>query len=162
MHKCLILWFGWFAFISLAWVADAKEPLEAFPPAKDGMIRHVIELPEQENEELFRVELIVGKTVEVDPVNQHFLGGNLQEQDLAGWGYSYFVLEQFGPLAGTLMAAPEGAAKVEKFVRLGGEARFLRYNSKVPLVVYLPEAGELRWRLWRAGDIQTEDQNAAK
>jgi hypothetical protein len=53
-------------------------------------------------------------------------------------------------MAGTLMAVDPDAPLVDRFVTLGGEAQLLRYNSRVPLVVYLPADVELRHRLWRA------------
>ena len=43
-----------------AWAADN---MKAFPPAEAGMVRHVLELPKQEDETSFKVELIAGKTV---------------------------------------------------------------------------------------------------
>jgi ecotin len=53
-------------------------------------------------------------------------------------------------MPGTLMAPPPGAKPVERFVTLGGEPRLLRYNSRLPPVVYVPEDVEVRWRVWRA------------
>jgi ecotin len=42
------------------------------------------------------------------------------------------------------------APKVERFITLGGEPRLLRYNSRLPLVVYVPDGVEVRYRFWRA------------
>jgi hypothetical protein len=44
---------------------------------------------------------------------------------------------------------------VERFVTLGGEPKLLRYNSRLPLVVCVPEGVEVRWRAWRA-DTKTK------
>jgi ecotin len=34
-------------------------------------------------------------------------------------------------------------------ITLGGEPELLRYNSRLPLVVYLPDGVEVRYRIWR-------------
>ena len=57
--------------------ALAADPLQAFPPAEAGMVRHVIQLPRQDEESAFKVELIVGKTVRTDPANRYFFAGKV-------------------------------------------------------------------------------------
>jgi ecotin len=132
---------------------SAFGPLEAFPDAEPDEVRHVLELPPAEDESLLRVELIVGKEVETDPLNHYFFGGRLKERVVEGWGYSYYRLEELGPMAGTLMAVDPEAPMVRRFIPLGGEPGLLRYNSRLPLVVYLPEGVELRYRVWSAGEV---------
>jgi ecotin len=39
---------------------------------------------------------------------------------------------------------------VDRFVALGGSLYIIRYNSSLPIVVYVPEGMEVRYRLWRA------------
>ncbi len=41
------------------------------------------------------------------------------------------------------------APLVDHFVSLGSET-IVRYNSRVPLVVYVPAGVEVRYRFWRA------------
>lgn len=130
------------------------EPLAAFPAAEDGMTRHVIQLPAQEIESDFKVELVLGKTVVTDEANRYFFSGQLETRTLEGWGYSFYVLPQIGPMAGTLMAVPADAPKSERFIAIGGEPLLIRYNSRLPVVVYAPEGVEVRYRLWR-GDTET-------
>lgn len=130
----------------------ADDNLKAFPPAADGMVRHVLELPKQENEGDLKVELLIGKTVETDTVNRHFFGGKLETKTIGGWGFSYHILPELGPMAGTRMAPPPGAPKEKRFVTLGGEPELLRYNSRLPLVVYVPDGVEVRYRLWKASE----------
>jgi ecotin len=43
--------------------------------------------------------------------------------------------------------------KVDRFITLGGEPQLLRYNSRLPLVVYAPDGVEVRYRLWRGGEM---------
>jgi ecotin len=128
----------------------AAENLTAFPPAEKAMTRHVLPLPEKEDESLFRVEILVGKTIEVDTVNKHFFGGVIEAVTIEGWGFTRYVVEELGPMAGTLVAPPHGAAKTERFVSLGGDPYLVRYNSKLPVVVYVPEGAEVRYRIWSA------------
>jgi ecotin len=133
-------------------VIQAADQLKAFPPAQDGQVRYVIELPAEPDESTLRVELLVGQVVEVDAGNRYFFGGQLEPETIRGWGYTRYVLRELGPLAGTLMAVDPNAPKVERFITLGGEPSLLRYNSRLPLVVYVPEGVVVRYRLWRAED----------
>jgi ecotin len=128
----------------------AADNMKAFPPADEGMARYVINLPEQADETAWRVELLVGKTVQTDAANRYFFAGTLETETIEGWGFDRHILRQLGPMAGTLMAVDPSVPKVERFITLGGEPRLLRYNSRLPLVVYVPEGVEVRYRFWRA------------
>jgi ecotin len=127
----------------------AADPLQAFPPAEAGMVRHVLQLPKQADEAAFKVELIVGKTVLLDAQNRYFFGGRIQREDVKGWGYTRYVVGALGPMAGTQMAVDPNAAKIERFVALAGEPYLIRYNSRLPVVVYVPEGVEVRYRIWK-------------
>jgi ecotin len=122
--------------------------MEAFPPAEKGMVRYVLHLPVLEDESLFKVELIVGKTVEVDSANQYFFGGEIAPQTIPGWGYTRYTVSKIGPMAGTLMAVDPAIPKIERFIPLGGEPYLIRYNSRLPVVVYVPEDAEVQYRIW--------------
>ena len=128
-----------------------SHPLTAFPAAKEGQVRHVITVPKMEAEESHQVELIVGKTVQTDGVNRTFFGGQMDEVELKGWGYSYYEVKKLGPMASTMIHIPPGSKPVESFVRMNHNVPLLRYNSRMPIVVYLPEGVELRYRIWQAG-----------
>ena len=131
---------------------SAAKELKAFPPAGEGMSRFVIMLPPRKEEELLKVQLLVGKTVKLDPQNRYFFGGKLETETISGWGYDRYVLKSLGPMAGTLMAVDPNEPKVERFITLGGEPELLRYNSRLPLVFYLPDGVEVRYRIWRGED----------
>jgi ecotin len=128
----------------------AEDNMKAFPPADAGMVRHVLDLPKQENEDGFKVELIAGKTVQVDEGNQYFFGGKLEAETIEGWGFTRHVVSKLGPVAGTLMAVDPNLPKVDRFVTIGGEPYIIRYNSRLPVVVYAPEEVEVRYRIWSA------------
>lgn len=131
-------------------IATAADNMKAFPAAKRGMVRYVLPLSKEENETALKVELVIGKTVQVEANNKFFFGGKVETRTAQGWGFTYYVVPKLGPRAGTLMAVDPNAPKVERFISIGGEPQLLRYNSKLPIVVYVPEGVEVRYRIWRA------------
>lgn len=135
-----------------AWKTKARTQLEkAYPKAEEGMVRYAIYLEPQPDERLFRVELIVGKTVETDGVNRYGFGGSIKQETVKGWGYTMHVVDKdaFDKMFSTRKGVPPGTPKVKKFVQIGGGPNMLRYNSKLPIVVYVPAGGEVRYRIWR-------------
>ena len=102
------------------------------------------------DEDDYRVELQIGKTVELDEINRYFFGGSMEEVIVEGWGFPKYVVKELGPMAGTRIGVDPNAPKVKRFVRLGGEPKLLRYNSKLPLVIYVPTGTEVRYRVWKA------------
>ncbi|MBT3293728.1 MAG: proteinase inhibitor I4 serpin [Verrucomicrobia bacterium] len=129
--------------------ADHKE-LKAFPPAKEGMKRLVIVLPHKERgeEDAFKVEIVAGKTMLTDGVNRMRLGTAIEARPLKGWGYTYYDVTGSGHAMSTMMAPPPGTPKVKRFV--AGTSLTIRYNSRLPIVVYAPPEYELRYRIWKA------------
>jgi ecotin len=132
----------------LSHAADSN--MKAFPSAEKGMLRHVLQLPSQVDENAFKVELIAGKTVALDPHNRYFFGGAIRTETIEGWGFPRYVLAELGPMAGTLMAIEPNAPKVTRFITLGGEPYLIPYNSRLPVVMYAPEGVEIRYRIWSA------------
>lgn len=130
---------------------NAQDNLKAFPPAGKGMVRHVLQLPEKTDEEAFKVELVVGKIVQTDARNRYFFGGRIEAETVKGWGFTFYMVRELGPMAGTLMAVDPNEPKVSRFITLGGEPFLVRYNSRLPIVVYAPEGVEVRYRIWSAG-----------
>jgi ecotin len=128
----------------------AADNMKAFPPAEKGMVRYVLQLPEQKDEYAFKVELIVGKTVQLNEGNRYFFGGKIEAENIEGWGYTRYVVSELGPMAGTLMAVDPSAPKAPRFITIGGEPYLIRYNSRLPVVVYVPEGVEVRYLIWSA------------
>lgn len=135
-----------FLGLPLSACAASDDALKPFPPAQDGYTRHVIQLPEQSDESAYKVELIAGKSMQVD-CNRHSLGGEWQRRTLEGWGYDYYRLSEVGPGVSTRMGCPPGSDH-EAFVSLGGEPMLVRYNARLPLVIYAPSEVQVRYRLW--------------
>ena len=137
-----------FASVSFA-DSDIMKP---YPLPEDGYDRVVIHLEPLSNEDLSKVELLIGKIMEVD-CNLHSLSGKLERETIVGWGYSYYILRNAGgPAASTRMACPPGEEPKEAFVQVRGDGQLLRYNSKLPIVVYVPTGFEVRYRIWAAGE----------
>lgn len=136
----------------------ALEKIAPYPKAEAGMIRQVITLPAQTDESAYKVELLPGQELDVD-CNQHRLGGELESKTLEGWGYDYYVLEKVTSPVSTMMACPEGK-KSRKFVTAHlGDDGMLRYNSKLPIVIYTPANIEVKYRIWKA---ESQLKNAQK
>lgn len=121
--------------------------LRAYPSPGPGQKRHVIRLPAYKDEAAAKVELIVGKTMPVD-CNSHMFGGRIEERVAQGWGYNYYVLNNLGQAASTLMGCTD-RTKRSAFVR-SSDQQLVRYNSRLPLVLYAPADVEVRYRIWRA------------
>ncbi|MGA9660792.1 MAG: serine protease inhibitor ecotin, partial [Pseudomonas alloputida] len=143
--------------LSLAAAAPATaaslKDIAPYPEAEKGFTRQVIHLPDQADESAYKLEILAGKTLQVD-CNRQRLGGSLEERTLEGWGYSYYRLDNVSGPASTLMACPDDK-KTEAFVPVVGDGFLLRYNSKLPVVVYAPKDVEVRYRVWSASqDVQ--------
>ena len=140
-----------FLFLFAVPAGQAADNLKAFPPAEEGMVRYVLHLPKQADESAFKIELMVGKTDQVDEQNRYFFGGKIEAETIKGWGFTRYKVSKLGPMAGTRMAVDPNAPKVARFITIGGEPYIIRYNSRLPIVVYVPEGVEVRYRIWTAG-----------
>lgn len=123
---------------------DDKVP---YPKTEAGYQRHVIQLPALTEEQNAKVELQVGKNMVVD-CNHHSFGATLVEYTVQGWGYPYYKVENVSGPVSTRMACPPGA-KTSKFITASGNGFVVRYNSKLPIVVYTPAGFELKYRTWK-------------
>ncbi len=131
----------------LAQNKSTNKEIEMFPAAKEGFKQVYIKVPSKKNESNLKVEVFVGKTIMAD-CNRHFMGGSINEANLDGWGYTYYEVESDGNVASTRMACPDNK-QTKQFVHM--ESLMLRYNSKLPIVIYVPEGLEVNYRIWSAG-----------
>ncbi|MEZ2741087.1 serine protease inhibitor ecotin [Paenalcaligenes hominis] len=137
---------------------DDAEPstasvLDAFPAPQSGYTRHVIHLPIGNYENNLKIELLAGKVQETDCNPSHYTG-QFEEKILEGWGYNYYELKNVEGPASTKMACPDDKQSLQ-FVPVQSNGSLLQYNSNLPVVVYLPEGLELRWRTWVATPYNT-------
>jgi ecotin len=143
---------------SLPLFAAEHAQLKAFPPAGDGMERLVIELPHKERseEENFKVELIPGKMMLTDGVNSVRLGVDIVSRPLKGWGYTFYEVSGNGAAMSTMIAVPGNSEKVNTFVR--GASLMIGYNSRLPIVIYVPAGYEIKYRIWNGGTLQQAEK----
>ena len=155
LTQFLIIGLGLFCVLTFG----AEHPeLKAFPPAEEGIDRLVIILPHKERggeENRFKVELIPGKTMLTDDVNLMHLGMTIVPRPLKGWGYTYYEITGSDVAMSTMMAVPEGGQKIERFVQ--GTSLLIRYNSRLPIVIYVPKGYEIQYRIWNAGETRNTE-----
>lgn len=147
-----------FAGTAQATVADRSalnpqslEKVAPYPEAKKGMTRQVIWLPQQKNEDNYKVELLIGEERETD-CNRQSMSATLETKTLEGWGYDYLVVNTLSGPVSTMMACPDNSREKTFVTANLGENAMQRYNSRLPLVVYVPQGAEVRYRLWKADE----------
>lgn len=136
-------------------VKAPKVDLGVFPKAKEGYKRMHIQVPAIPNEMDCKVEIMVGKNEMVD-CNNHFMAGTIQSEDLSGWGYTYYTAVTDGNIGSTMMACPD-KKQTKKFVTM--PSQMVNYNSNMPIVIYVPQNCDVKYRVWRADKTM---QNAKK
>lgn len=127
----------------------SMENVTPYPKPKNGMSRKVIELPQQLHEDNFKVELLIGKVITVD-CNSYMISGKLERQTLSGWGYDYFVLESLSEPLLTKMRCPDDSKHEQLVIAQLGDESLQRYNSKLPIVIYVPQDIKVQYRFWEA------------
>jgi len=137
--------------VTAAMATDGGDEMKPYPEAAEGYARAVIHLDALTREEDNKLEIIIGRSLQVD-CNAHWFGGDLETRVAEGWGYPYYVLASVHGPASTMKACPPGFENQEAFVPVRGAGYLLRYNSKLPVVVYVPTGFEVRYRIWTAGE----------
>lgn len=134
-----------------------------YPEAAPGQERKVIYLPALDarlEQEHTRVQLIPGRHEDCEDGRLYHLTGTISEGTVEGWGYNYYTVT-----LGDIYAAHRSPADPENastFVAMY-ENPIIRYNSKLPIVVYVPAGAELRYRVWmdEAGRVAQANGTAA-
>lgn len=145
------------SLLPLLATAQSTDDLAPYPPAEPGDNRFVFRVPALENEADHQVEILVGQMLEVD-CNLRRFSGTLEERIAEGWGFPYYVLPEVGGPASTLMACPPDDEPREMFVTVHGDGFRVRYNSQLPVVSYVPEGFQVRYRIWSAAEEVLEAQ----
>jgi ecotin len=122
-----------------------KVDLSIYPSARDGYKRVYINLPIEKNEDNLKVEIFVGKQINVD-CNIHNLIGELSMKILDGYGYDYFEALSNGDVLSTKMLCIDEKL-LPKYITM--PSYFTRYNSNLPIVVYIPKDMELKYKVWK-------------
>ncbi len=85
-----------------------------------------------------------------DGVNRVRLGTGIEPRPLKGWGYTYYEVTGKDIGMSTMMGVPEGTQMMKTFV--AGEPLTIRYNSRLPIVIYAPKGQLVKYRIWKADD----------
>ncbi|QAV22171.1 serine protease inhibitor ecotin [Proteus hauseri] len=151
MNKVILTLVAAMSLSACAQAVDGLEKVAPYPKAQDNQVRHVIELEKKDNESNYQVELIVGKELMVD-CNRQWFGAELDKKDLEGWGYDYYVVGDLNGPMSTMMGCLDNTKKAEFVQANMGQDAFIRYNSKLPIVVYAPTGVDVKYRVWSAAD----------
>lgn len=114
----------------------------------DGYQGHTLSVtaPKQGSSALpAKIEIIPGKTMEVD-CNNHSLIGEFSEKVLSD-GNSYYVFESNGQAISTLMGCPDNT-RTKKFVQ--GQSIFIDNSEARPPLVFTSEGIEIKQRTWNS------------
>ncbi len=144
--------------------------LSGYPATKQGLKRWVIQpsglLPKSDDAMIsahpldWRVQLIVGKEVDVDCNVKRLSGPSLSLQRLPeASGKALFEISGPVLVLSTRMACTKEQAQGTSFLSLGKQPYLIPYNASWPVVVDLPDGVVLRWRVWKA---ETKQQEAVK
>lgn len=134
----------------IVYADDETNVLTPFPIAHANAERFVITLPslDEQLEQNAMVEIIVGKNMLTDGVNKIQLASTIETKNLDGWGYNYYEVQDSPLSLSTMMAAPENTEKMIRFVTTPSIK--VRYNSRLPIVVYVPQGYQVQYKLWQA------------
>ncbi|KAB7530229.1 proteinase inhibitor [Flagellimonas olearia] len=128
-----------------------KIDLSIFPKPEQGFKQMVIEVPHSDNDANKKIEFVIGKWMEVDSCNKHGLMGTLEEKNLEGWGYGYFVFDTEGHVMSTEMACLD-KEMVRKFI--SAQSKTVRYNGRLPIVIYVPKDCDVQFKIFQTeGDV---------
>lgn len=126
-----------------------RQDVSIFPKPKEGYKQMVIDVPHSDQDGNKKIELSIGKMMEVDKCNVHNLGGQLDQKPLQGWGYDYYEFTTKGQVASTMMGCPDNE-KVWKFI--SAAPTMVNYNGRLPIVIYVPEDYDVHFRIFKAED----------
>ena len=160
------------------WSTTVLEPLRAiprmdlndYPQPIAGQQRWVIQLPGllakssdpglSTNAVDWRVQLIVGRTIQLDCNQYHLAGQGLRMERLQGAEQRMlYSVAGAVKVMSTRMVCPPDEPMRESFLVLGSKPYLVPYNASFPIVVDVPGGLEVRWRLWKAEITQREATN---
>ncbi len=132
--------------------------LKAYPETLKGYERIVMHLEAKNNEEDYKVEILPGKLAEID-CNQHFLIAKTSAREVKGWGFTYYVVKSDGKMGSTLKGC---TTQPKRTVFVTAESTLVGYNSRLPIVVFVPKGLTAQYRLWSAAGVKAMPDPEAK
>lgn len=125
---------------------------EMYPKPEFGYKQVYIQVPAEQNEANYKLELFIGFETMVD-CNYHTIIGSIKEKNIEGWGYSYFQVESEGKMTSTLMGCMDQELS-KKFIHMIPQS--ISYNSKLPIVLNIPSNFIVKYKIFKATDILFE------
>lgn len=138
-----------FSTLAFAQSTNMRQDLSMFPKPEEGYKQMVIDVPHSENDDKKKIEFSVGKMMEVDGCNTFFLAGELEQKDLDGWGYNYYVFKTDGTVGGTRMGCPD---MPNRHLFVSAQPEMVRYNGRMPIVIYVPTDYDVQFKIYKAED----------
>lgn len=128
-------------------VVSPTVTMKPFPKPLAGDTRLVIRLPARANESSLLIRVTPGKLKTVD-CNTSAYTGSLETKTLQGWGYNFYVLRTNGTGVSTMMACPPSSSSKMAFVPVASAQQTLPYNSRMPLVYYVPKEFSIQYEVF--------------
>jgi ecotin len=147
MKKILVLSLVAFATASFAQV---KSNVNGYPKPDSKSVQKVITLAPIADEDSHYVEIMVGKKTTTDACNTYVLQGELKV-DYAQDSHNHFY--KF-TTDGTIMSSAVGCLDTKTFEKVAyAQSENVKYDSKNPIVVYVPKGYEVDYKIWSSSKI---------
>ena len=161
ISKCVSLFVLFMITVSLTMAQTIfKQDTDIFPTPEKGFKKLVIEVPHSAQDDNKKIEFTVGKWMDVDGCNYYNLMGTLESKNLSGWGYNYYVFKTEGQVTSTMIGCPDAQGRN---IFVTAQPEMVRYNGKLPIVIYVPEEYEVQFRIFKAEPdvyIAAEDRSS--
>lgn len=152
MKKNIFLVLGVLALSISAHANKGVNDLNVYPPVKKDQNRNVIVLEPKENEEDYRV-LITASIDGMQDCNTKSRSAKYTEKVVEGMQYPYYEVGKIGDVVTTLMGCSEMPQMGEIPINLSGNT-ILRYNSKLPIVVYASNGIKINSKIFKLEEIK--------
>lgn len=141
-------WMFMSLMLTVGVVAQEKDKNNLYPLPQEGWEKVVVDLPLlKKGTSEYRVEFTVGFDMETDLCNPYSLIGEWAEYEVQNSELVYFIASTKGQVVKAMNECPNNKKK-SQFV--GVKSSFMIHTGQQPLVVYIPEGYQLRYRLWSA------------
>lgn len=152
MKKNIFLVLGVLALSISAHANKGVNDLNVYPPVKKDQNRNVIVLEPKENEDDYRV-LITASIDGMQDCNTKSRSAKYTEKVVEGMQYPYYEVGKIGDVVTTLMGC-SGVPKMGEIpINLSGNT-ILRYNSKLPIVVYASNGIKINSKIFKLEEIK--------